>query len=247
MCTGEDSLAAGLGWRDPGSIHKATLTGLAQATTYFYFVGSNVTTSTSAISSFTTPPPPGVDIDFIIFGDLGQADTDGSVGWTEWKATPGGIESDSDQPLAVNTTLSIYQDLTDGTIDNKTGIVLIIGDVSYARGREPLWDQFHYMLQPVSEMTPIMTLLGNHEMNVSHMHSLHRQKLRLVSADDVPLVFRGSSCSGIILSGLVSSTHMYAVHWHLQRIHMRVSATMLADLGLLSLPRPCSSRYGFRW
>ena len=72
------------GWNDPGSIHKAMLTGLKPNTTYYYQVvdaaASNSSSTSSGVFSFTTPPAPGSSDRFVwlMAADVGQASPDGA-------------------------------------------------------------------------------------------------------------------------------------------------------------------------
>ena len=72
------------GWNDPGSIHKAMLTGLRPNTTYYYQVvdaaASNSSSTSSGVFSFTTPPAPGSSDSFVwlMAADVGQASPDGA-------------------------------------------------------------------------------------------------------------------------------------------------------------------------
>jgi len=163
-------LAGSIGWRDPGLIHTALMTGLTTPSTeIFYRVGDSSTGMYSTPTSFFTAPvsSPSQPLDMFIFGDLGQADMDGSVEWEEWTTCEGQLAADIDQPASVNTTASVTNDIlpasAGGTMDKTTALTVIIGDVSYARGREAIWDNFHYLLQPLASQMPVMTGLGNHD------------------------------------------------------------------------------------
>ena len=162
MCGG---LAATIGWRDPGLIHTAVMTGLQAGAQYSYAVGDAESNVFSASLSFFAPPAPATDIDFIIYGDQGQAEFDGSIEWAEMPIVEGQMRIDIDQPASINTSYSVTADLTDGSVNVSTALVLIIGDVSYARGREAMWDQHSYLLEPFATQVAVNTLLGNHEID----------------------------------------------------------------------------------
>jgi len=161
-------MAAGLGWREPGALHTAVLDGLEAGEQYFYRVGDASLSVFSPLLSFWSAPTvsAGSDTDFIIMGDQGQAQTDGTVGWEEWvTGKHGEVQGDIDQPAAVNTSRAITQELREGTTDNRTALVLLIGDISYARGRGAMWDQYAYLAQPFAARVALMTSLGNHEID----------------------------------------------------------------------------------
>jgi len=160
MCGG---LAAGVGWRDPGALHSGIIKDLPPATRIYYRVGDSASDVWSPISSFTSAPLPGSDVDLLIFGDAGQAQFDGWVGWNEVVSVRNRTELDPDQPASINTTLAVKDDLDDGTVDPNTALLLLIGDISYARGREALWDQHMYLMQPIAATIPVQTCYGNHE------------------------------------------------------------------------------------
>jgi len=65
---------------------------------------------------------------------------------------------------SILTTRAIAKDLADGSIQlDKSALILHIGDISYARGYDTLWDQFFYQLSPITPYLPWMTVDGNHE------------------------------------------------------------------------------------
>lgn len=56
-----------------------------------------------------------------------------------------------------NTTDGIQAEMNDKQL------LLHIGDISYARGYESQWEQFHDQIEPISTRLPYMTAIGNHE------------------------------------------------------------------------------------
>jgi hypothetical protein len=151
MCGGP---GRGVGWHEPGWFHDALLEGLQTNTQYFYqIVDDGVANSTSDISQFYTAPHHGADIpvNFIIFGDLGQGETDGSNEHTQMAESVVSCES-------------MATDLAEGDIDRTLSpAVFHIGDISYARGYGTLWEQFFYQIRNVSHQLPWMVTAGNHE------------------------------------------------------------------------------------
>jgi len=144
--------ANGTGFHDPGFLHSAIIQGMPFNTKIYYQVGDESSGSKSDILSFYSPLHPNArEAEFIIFGDLGQVETDGS-------------NEASQMDGSILTTRAIAKDLADGTIQlNKSAIILHIGDISYARGYDTLWDQFFYQLSPITPYIPWMTIDGNHE------------------------------------------------------------------------------------
>jgi hypothetical protein len=169
MCasfTPQSSIAGGIGWRDPGVFHTAVIDGLQPGVEYVYQVGDFGIWSD--VETFFAAPAVGSDVDFTIFGDLGQAEFDGSVEYVVWTKNNGLPVVDSDQPAALNTSSALRTDLVDGSVNRNTSIILLIGDISYARGRATLWEQFGFLMQPAISKVPMMTLLGNHEFDYNN-------------------------------------------------------------------------------
>lgn len=144
--------ATTVGWRDPGFFHKALLEGLKPNTQYYYQVGDSSKGSESVVYNFFAPPAPDqTDIQFVIFGDLGQVETDGS-------------NEASQMVGSKQTTDALIKDVQQGVINlNMSAAVFHIGDISYARGYASLWEQFFYQLSSIQPRVPWMTLDGNHE------------------------------------------------------------------------------------
>lgn len=87
-------------------------------------------------------PSPQTEVDFVIFGDLGQVETDGS-------------NEASQMDGSILTTTALAKDFADGSVPlNNSAAVFHIGDISYARGYASLWEQFWYQLSGMSEFVP---------------------------------------------------------------------------------------------
>lgn len=144
MCGGP---AAGEGWLDPGSLHRALLQGLKPDTEYFYIYGSKEH-GWSEEASFVTPPPTGPQssVSLLAIADMGQAEVDGS--------NENGFGEQHPSLATVR-----------GLLDNAAGRCLVIhnGDISYARGYGSQWEVFADQIQPVARRLPWMTVGGNHE------------------------------------------------------------------------------------
>lgn len=101
--------ATSKGWRAPGYLHSALLTDLTPNTLYYYQVGDESSGSRSDIRSFYSAPvpSPSTELDFIIFGDLGQVEIDGS-------------NEASQMDGSILTTAAIQKDFEDGSIARDT-------------------------------------------------------------------------------------------------------------------------------
>jgi hypothetical protein len=151
MCGGH---AHGSGWHEPGWFHDALLVGLEPNTQYFYqIIDDGVAGSKSGLNQFYTAPRQAANtpVDFLIFGDLGQVETDGSNEHTQMRGS-------------ILTTEAIKADVAEGEIDRTLSpAVFHIGDISYARGYGTMWEQFFYQIRNVSHQLPWMVTAGNHE------------------------------------------------------------------------------------
>eukprot|EP00128_Syssomonas_multiformis_P015426 Colp12_sorted_trinity150504_noHs@28995 len=116
-----------------GYIHHVLLSGLQPATKYYYRVG-DPTQQMSDEFTFTTAGPVGPEMP-IVFGVAGD------VGQTNFSA---------------QTYAHMRADKTLETI-------LHIGDLSYADGDQPRWDNWGRLVEPLAANVPYMTAAGNHE------------------------------------------------------------------------------------
>ncbi len=154
MCGG---VAKSTGWRDPGLIHAANLTGILNLdqTTIHYIFGDNATNDFSADVTFFVPPRAGLQpltrpTTVAVFGDLGVGSTDTSYDTDVW---------DEACPPAINTTMSVSALVAKGLID----AVYHTGDISYANGFIASWDFFLDMISPMAGSSLYLTTVGNHE------------------------------------------------------------------------------------
>jgi hypothetical protein len=120
------------GW--VGVIHRAVMTGLKPATTYYYQVGSVKENRWSDVHSFTTFTP-GKELNFAIVADMAY------------------------DSLSDNTVASMTRLVDEGKLD----VVIHSGDISYADGYMPHFDDFLNKVQPIATRIPYMTTPGNHE------------------------------------------------------------------------------------
>ena len=105
-------------------------------TRFFYTVGDDVN-GFSSVQSARVPPPsgtPGVTV--AVIGDLGT---------TNFSADT--VAHVASQYAALGSMSSL----------------LLVGDLSYSDGAQPIWDVYSAMIQPIASMMPIMYLVGNHE------------------------------------------------------------------------------------
>ncbi|KAE8123907.1 hypothetical protein FH972_018826 [Carpinus fangiana] len=144
------SPARTVGWRDQGFIHTSFLKNLWPNAVYTYRMGhflSNGSGVWSKTFSFKSSPYPGQDSlqRVIIFGDMGQAERDGSN------------EYGNKSPGALNTTDQLIKDL------KNYDIVFHIGDMAYSDGYVSQWDKFTAQVEPIASTVPYMVASGNHE------------------------------------------------------------------------------------
>lgn len=117
-----------------GVIHRAVMTELQPGTKYFYQVGSAKDDRWSDVHSFSTYAP-GKEVRFAVVADMAY-------------------DSFSDSTVSSLTRLA-EQGLIDAVIHS--------GDISYADGYMPHFDDFLNKVQPIASRVPYMTTPGNHE------------------------------------------------------------------------------------
>jgi hypothetical protein len=154
MCGGP---AAAEGFRWPGNLHRAVVDPGAFGGRIFYTFGSNETTpdggpgspgGRSALMSIRGVPPPGAAAPpMIVYGDQGVSDHFGLRGLAKT------------YPSAEQTALHLSSIAARGD----ASVILLIGDVSYARGYAWQWPQWHAeMRDPLASMF-LLPAVGNHE------------------------------------------------------------------------------------
>jgi hypothetical protein len=117
-----------------GSLHRATMISLLPTTTYYYRVGDGVN-SWSEIFNFKTFDPASKSITYAVIADMAY-------------------DNISDDTVSV-----LKEMVADGKID----VVIHSGDISYADGYEPHWDNFLNKVQDIAAHIPYMVVPGNHE------------------------------------------------------------------------------------
>ena len=132
-------------YRPVGFFHTVVLAGLQPETEYCYQFG-NDEDGWSSIYSFKTPPSPGPDeeVTFVAYGDMGVGQS----------------------PAATSTLLRIAAEVED------VDLLLHFGDISYARGYGYIWEQFHYLIEPVSTKIPYMVSIGNRKLCLDTLTTL---------------------------------------------------------------------------
>mmetsp|Transcript_1517 Transcript_1517/g.1517 ORF Transcript_1517/g.1517 Transcript_1517/m.1517 type:complete len:508 (+) Transcript_1517:69-1592(+) len=120
------------GW--VGVIHRALMTNLKPATTYYYQVGADDNSGWSEIYSFTTYDP-NKELNFAVIADMAY-------------------DTNSD-----GTVADLIKLVDEGQID----VVIHSGDISYADGYMPHFDDFLNKVQPIAARVPYMVTPGNHE------------------------------------------------------------------------------------
>lgn len=130
-------------------LHFATLKGLNSSTTYAYRVGDKKK-GWSDIYHFTTEPDhtpsSGRPLRIISIGDEGTQDGAKEV-------------------LAAMLASQQKQ---------KFGFIIHAGDISYANGKQKIWDRWGQLVQPLAAQVPWMVSPGNHEMHYLGTPYLYR-------------------------------------------------------------------------
>lgn len=140
------------GWL--GTLHRATMSGLKPATQYFYRVGSAVEGHWSPVLTFTTFPAAVASFNVAVLGDMAY-------------------DNQSDATVA-NLAAAVQA----GAVD----LVIHVGDISYADGFEPHWDNFFNKIQPIASRVPYMVCPGNHEFWYNFSAFKHRFDMPGVSS-----------------------------------------------------------------
>lgn len=147
-----------------GFHHHVKMTGLSEATKYFYSCGDGTPSGSSPVRSFTTSPGPTGTVSMAIFGDWGYLD---SV-QRPMAITAGGLQKNYSATL----TRELLETLKNaGEID----ATWMVGDIGYADdsfghdgetlafGYEVCYDGWMGWIENVSSVQPWMVSVGNHE------------------------------------------------------------------------------------
>ena len=157
------SNATGMGWFDPGVQHTAVLIGLPPGERVAYAVG-NASGPLSPEMSFVALPTPGAaaTLRFAVAADFGVADIDGS-NWDDSGLVAPLVELSMrgwDNRPAQGTLARLKDE-----VDAGASLVLLNGDISYARGFGAVWEAFMHALSTsgVASRAGLLTTIGNHE------------------------------------------------------------------------------------
>ncbi|KAL9189142.1 hypothetical protein ACHAXT_011632 [Thalassiosira profunda] len=147
MCEAPANMTGPIHYRHPGWIHRVYVD-VAPDRRYYYRVGSASHDATEEVRSFLSPLKDGQRArskddrtSFFVYGDLDLA---------------------RQQDRSTTTIARIASDIA-AAPDGRYAAIIHIGDLGYACGRGYAWDQFGQMIQEVSQSTPYMVGLGNHE------------------------------------------------------------------------------------
>jgi len=143
LCGPRANVTDPLMFQDPGFFHTALLKDLKPGVRYYYTYGTDK--ATSKIASFLGAPYPDTKVavtKFIGYGDMG-------VYYPPYYP---------DSMGAAGVTRALEKEATKGL-----DFILHFGDLSYARGRGYIWDQFMTQMTTVAEQVPYMVGVGNHE------------------------------------------------------------------------------------
>eukprot|EP01126_Amoeba_proteus_P044311 TRINITY_DN4919_c0_g2_i1.p1 TRINITY_DN4919_c0_g2~~TRINITY_DN4919_c0_g2_i1.p1 ORF type:complete len:400 (+),score=68.84 TRINITY_DN4919_c0_g2_i1:74-1273(+) len=118
-----------------GYIHYARLSGLQPNLRYYYRVGNSETDDWSDVFHFSTGRQ--LPISFFATGDVGTTPYCQDCG-------------------------NVIGGMVDYDKKNPVNFVAHSGDLSYANGYQPVWDQWLNQLQPLASHLPYMVAVGNH-------------------------------------------------------------------------------------
>ncbi|KAJ0392828.1 hypothetical protein P43SY_009672 [Pythium insidiosum] len=156
MCEAPATTVHATLYRDPGQLWDAVLVGLEPGKQYFYRI--ETMTPSGAVSKVFQfhaavaagqPPTDGRPQSFFVYGDMGD----------DVMPPVGSLPSDR-----AGTTANLM--LVDMAFERQQYnwlAVVHIGDISYAKGRTYIWDQFGAIIQPVAAELPYMVGVGNHD------------------------------------------------------------------------------------
>ncbi|MEW5315335.1 MAG: hypothetical protein WDW38_006775 [Sanguina aurantia] len=170
------------GFFPPGSIHTAVMT-VHHSTTYFYQFG-DMEEGFSPIYTFTTAPKIGTGtLNILGVADLGHWAPDAAMEFNGYatdenlrglsylepnttysnifNAFINTINEVSPQPMSYFTMKGLSDHAKDP--HTKYNLVMLNGDVSYARGQLAQWDTFLTQVEGFTTLVPMITSPGNHE------------------------------------------------------------------------------------
>ncbi|KAK4842306.1 hypothetical protein QYF36_019478 [Acer negundo] len=137
-----------VGWRDPGWVFDGVIKCLKKGVRYYYQVGSDPK-GWSKTHSFVSRNEDSDETIAFLFGDMGTA-----TPYSTFLRT---------QDESISTVKWILRDIE--ALGDKPAFVSHVGDTSYARGYEWLWDQFFVQIEPIASKVAYHVCIGNHEYN----------------------------------------------------------------------------------
>ncbi|KAK3222896.1 hypothetical protein Dsin_009921 [Dipteronia sinensis] len=141
-----------VGWRDPGN-SSSTLVKCRVVLCILFFQLLQVESDSKGWSkthSFVSRNEDSDETIAFLFGDMGTA-----TPYSTFLHT---------QDESISTVKWILRDIE--AFGNKLAFVSHVGDTSYARGYEWLWDQFFVQIEPVASKVAYHVCIGNHEYNL---------------------------------------------------------------------------------
>jgi hypothetical protein len=118
---------------ETGVLHEATLRGLKPNTRYFYRVVTGRQGATAA-----------TDV-------------------ADFRTAPDGAENFTFVACGDHGTSDMSRRNIERMVAEKPAFGLVLGDLSYANGKQPVWDEWFQLVEPFTRAFPLMTALGNHE------------------------------------------------------------------------------------
>eukprot|EP00887_Chlorella_sp_A99_P004312 scaffold15.g4312.t1 len=121
----------------PLYLHSVVMTGLAPGQAYVYKIPHG------RALAFRAPPKlgPRHAFTFLVYGDMGESE-----------------HREAKSPGAAATARRVAREVEAGA-----GLVLHVGDLSYANGAPHIWDTFMEAIEPFAAHVPYMVAVGNHE------------------------------------------------------------------------------------
>ncbi len=126
---------------ETGVLHEATLRGLKPNTRYFYRV-----VTTSPLHPFTPSP------------------------LQSFRTAPDKEEDFTFVALGDHGTSEASRKNVERMVKDNPAFGLVLGDLSYANGKQPIWDEWFRLIEPFTRLFPLMCALGNHENEGRHLN-----------------------------------------------------------------------------
>lgn len=205
LCGPPANLERAQNFMDPGYIYDALLTGLEPGRRYYYRVGCQDAPDGWHEAHLSHDSP---DWGYPAGSMMSEEMSFVAAPWTSRKATvtfaaysdsgitthQRGAHTTWGAPERVNA--AIAKEVDGGSI----GMVLHMGDLSYADGRSYMWEQWGALTQSVASKVPYMVTVGNHE---------YTHKRSLIVAITAP-----AGAEGVYYNALPASFGPQLTAWH---------------------------------